>query len=449
MQPVVYIVEGDPVQLALLTAQLERFRRFSTQGFTSAAEALEALEIEPPDAIVCDLLMPEMDGAEFTRRVRSTYRGIPVIIATSRTEVGDAERCLAAGATDFVTKPIDAPGLVTRIVRSLEETPARDLLPSDDGDSDPNLIVGSHPLVEEVREFVRGVAAVPHVSVLLLGESGTGKSLVGRAIHDAGYGLRSRFAEVNCAALPAPVLDAELFGFEKGAFPDARQTQKGLLEVADGGTLFLDDVARMPAEIQGKFLGFLEGRSFRRLGSTREISSSLRVVAASDVDLEAEVAEGRFRRDLYNRLNVASHVLPPLREVRTDIPDLVRLFVARAAAYFGKPVPELDPEDLERLQEYHWPGNARELRNLIERSMIFSREPVLRVSGFVGSVGAPANGMLSIPRGLTLEEVERLYIEATLRETGGNVQAAAARLGVSRKVLWQRRKRHGLMEERS
>lgn len=449
MQPVVYIVDDDPVQLALLTAQLERFRRFSTQGFTSSEEALEAVETEPPDGIVCDLVMPGMDGVEFTRRVRAGYRGIPIIIATARSEVGDAERCLAAGATDFVTKPIDAAGLVTRIVRSLEETPARDLRPSADGDVDPNRIIGSHPLIEEVRKFIRNVASVPHVSALLLGESGTGKSLVARSIHDAGHGLRTRLAEINCASLPAQVLEAELFGYEKGAFPEARQTKKGLLEVADSGTLFLDDIGKMPAEVQGKLLSFLEGRSFRRLGSTREMSSNLRIIAASNVDLAGEVAAGRFRRDLYYRLNVVSHVLPPLRDARTDIPALAHHFVARAAAYFGKPVPELDPDDMERLQGYHWPGNARELRNLIERSMIFSRDSSLRVSTFIGSVGAPATAVLSVPKGLTLDEVERLYIEATLREKGGNVQAAATALGVSRKVLWQRRKRHGLLEERA
>ena len=447
MQPVVYIIDDDPVQLALITAQLERLRRFSTRGFTSGEEALEAMETEPPDAIVCDLLMPGMDGVELTGRVRAAHPRIPVIIATARSEVGDAERCLAAGATDFVTKPIEAAGLATRIMRSLEETPARELRPGAE-DADPNRIVGSHPRIEEVRKFVRNVASVPHVSALLLGESGTGKSLVARAIHDVGHGIRSRLAEINCASLPAHVLEAELFGYEKGAFPDARQTKKGLLEVADSGTLFLDDVGKMPAEVQAKLVGFLEGHSFRRLGSTREMSANLRIIAASSADLASEVAAGRFRRDLYYRLNVVSHVLPPLRDVRTDIPELTHHFVVRAAGYFGKPVPELDPDDLQRMQGYHWPGNARELRNLIERSMIFSRDAVLRMSTFIGSVGAPASSVLPIPRGLTLEDVERIYIEATLRETGGNVQEAAEQLGVSRKVLWQRRKRHGLLEER-
>lgn len=448
MNPVVYIIDDDPVQVALITAQLERFRRFSTQGFTSAEAALEQLAVEPPDAIVCDLVMPGIDGVEFIRRVRAGHRGIPIIIATARSSVGDAERVLAAGATDFVMKPIEPAALVARIIRGIEDIPVRDLQPGPYGDSDPNRIVGSHPLVEETRKFVRNVASVPHVSALLLGESGTGKSLVARAIHATGLGPRSRFVEVNCASLPALLLEAEIFGYERGAIPDATQTKKGLLEVADGGTLFLDDVGAMPPEVQTRLLAFLEGGTFRRLGSTRELRSTPRIIAASSVELAAEVAQGGFRRDLYYRLNVASHVLPPLREIRGDIPHLVRHFVLRAAGYFGKPVPTLDGDDLERLQGYPWPGNARELRNLVERSMIFSRDSVLRVSAHLPSAAGGASSGINVPRGLTLEEVERLYIEATLEELGGSVAAAASRLGVSRKVLWQRRKRLGLLDGR-
>lgn len=446
MNPVVYIIDDDPVQVALITAQLERFRRFSTQGFTSAEAALEQLAVEPPDAIVCDLVMPGMDGVEFIRRVRAGHRGIPIIIATARSGVGDAERVLDVGATDFVLKPIEPASLVARIIRSIEEIPVRDLQPGSYADTDPNRIVGSHPLVEDTRKFVRNVASVPHVSALLLGESGTGKSLVARAIHSAGHGVRARFVEVNCASLPAPVLEAELFGYERGAIPDAHQTKKGLLEVADGGTLFLDDVAQMPVEVQARVLAFLETGTFRRLGSARELRSTPRIIAASSADLATEVGRGSFRRDLYYRLNVASHVLPALREIRSDTAQLAQHFAMRAAGYFGKPVPTVDAEDLERLQAYPWPGNARELRNLIERSMIFSRDSVLRMSVFVGSVGAPPSSVISIPKGLTLEEVERLYIEATLKEQGGSVTATARQLGISRKVLWQRRKRHGISE---
>jgi two-component system, NtrC family, response regulator AtoC len=268
---------------------------------------------------------------------------------------------------------------------------------------------------------------------------------VARAIHGASLQSTHRFVEVNCAAIPGSLLEAELFGYEKGAFTDARQTKKGLVEVADGGTLFLDEIGSMPLELQAKLLTFLESRAFRRIGSTVDQTVAVRVIAATNVDLAAEARTGRFREDLYYRLNVAAQVLPPLRLIRSDIPAIARQFVKRAAEYFSKPVPEIDAAGDARLQRYDWPGNARELRNVIERSMIFSRTAVLEIPELspVGANAAEAS-LLPVPRGLTLEEVERLYIEATLLEVGGSVNEAARRLGVSRKVLWQRRKRHGI-----
>jgi DNA-binding NtrC family response regulator len=215
--------------------------------------------------------------------------------------------------------------------------------------------------------------------------------------------------------------------------------------VADGGTLFLDEIGSMPLELQAKLLTFLESRTFRRIGSTVEQRVSLRVIAATNVDLSGEVRAGRFREDLYYRLNVASQVLPPLRQVKSDIPAIARHFVKRAAEYFAKPVPEIDATGLQRLQRYDWPGNARELRNVIERAMIFSRARVLEIPELSpGTERAVDSNALPVPRGLTLEEVERLYIEATLRDMNGSINDAARQLGVSRKVLWQRRKRHGI-----
>jgi two-component system, NtrC family, response regulator AtoC len=447
MRPALFIIDDDPDQLALLTAQLERSRRFQTEAFASAADALRKLEHEPPDAVVCDLIMPDMDGVEFTRRVREIHETLPVIIATARGTSGDAERALQAGATDFVTKPIETVSLITRINRSLEEVPKRELLSSVAREKfDPHGIVGSHPLIEEVRSFIHNVAAVPQVSVLLLGESGTGKNLVARAIHGASPNAARRFVEINCAALPSNLLEAELFGYEKGAFTDAKQAKKGLAEVADGGTLFLDEIGTISPDLQAKLLTFLESRTFRRIGATSEITVQLRIIAATNVDLQHEVAKGTFREDLYYRLYVASHVLPSLREVSSDIPEMATHFVERAAKYFGKPVPTIEPESVSRLQRYGWPGNARELRNVVERSMIFSRGPLLKVAELSAVAAAPsAASGISIPRGRTLEEVERLYIEATLKEMGGNINAAADQLGISRKVLWQRRRKHGLL----
>ncbi|HEX8906923.1 MAG TPA: sigma-54 dependent transcriptional regulator, partial [Longimicrobiaceae bacterium] len=278
-------------------------------------------------------------------------------------------------------------------------------------------------------------------------ESGTGKNMVARAIHGASQQSAFRFVEVNCAAIPGTLLEAELFGYEKGAFTDARQAKKGLVEVADGGTLLLDEIGSMPLELQAKLLTFLESRAFRRIGSTTEQRVEVRVIAATNVDLAGEVRAGKFREDLYYRLNVASQVLPPLRLIKSDIPAIARQFVKRAAEYFGKPLPEIDSEGVRRLQAYDWPGNVRELRNVIERAMIFSRSPVLQIPELSGSLNpAEARNAISVPRGLTLEEVERMYIEATLRDLGGSINDAARALGISRKVLWQRRKRHGITQ---
>ncbi|HEX8394389.1 MAG TPA: sigma-54 dependent transcriptional regulator [Longimicrobium sp.] len=453
MNPTVFIIDDDPDQVALVTAQLERGRQFITKSFTRADRALDELRADPPDAIVCDLVMPEMDGIGFVRRVRELNRSVPVIIATARGTEGDAERALQSGATDFVTKPIEPRGLETRIRRALEQAPKEAMLQNlTQAKFDPHAIIGQHPLMQQVRAFISSVGSVPQVSALLLGESGTGKNLVARGIHTASRAAGYRFVEVNCAALPASLLEAELFGYEKGAFTDARQAKKGLVEVADGGTLFLDEIGTMAPELQAKLLSFLESRTFRRLGSTREQAVTLRVVAATNVDLAGEVARGTFREDLYYRLNVASQVLPPLRAIRSDIPEIARHFVKRAAEYFAKPLPEIEADGEERLQRYEWPGNARELRNVVERSMIFSQGPALRIvdlaPAMVPGVAGAATDMLAIPRGLTLDEVEARYIEATLKQLDGNVQAAAEQLGVSRKVLWQRRKQHGLLAGR-
>jgi DNA-binding NtrC family response regulator len=446
VNPTVFIVDDEADQVALVTAQLERGRRFVTKSFTRAEEALDEIRADPPDAVVCDLSMPGMDGIAFTERLRQLDRTLPVIIVTPRGMEAQAEQALEAGANDFVTKPVEPKALETRLRKALEEVPARELLSTvAQIKFDRHGIVGIHPLVQQVREFVDQVALVPQVTALLLGESGTGKNMVARAIHGASQQSAYRFMEVNCAAIPATLLEAELFGYEKGAFTDARQTKKGLVEVADGGTLFLDEIGSMPLELQAKLLTFLESRSFRRIGSTTEQRVSLRVIAATNVDLAGEVRGGKFREDLYYRLNVASQILPPLRQIKSDIPGIARHFVKRAAEYFAKPLPEIDSLGAQRLQRYDWPGNARELRNVIERAMIFSRSHILEVPELSGTPGRAAEAnTLPVPRGLTLDEVERLYIEATLSEVGGSINDAARQLGVSRKVLWQRRKRHGM-----
>ncbi|MEQ8329488.1 MAG: sigma-54 dependent transcriptional regulator [Longimicrobiales bacterium] len=459
----VLIIDDDPGQLALLAAQLERRGHFRTQTTTSPTEGLSLAEELAPDLVICDVSMPGMDGLEVTRRLKSRYPALPVIILTGLDREGGAEAAYAAGATDFAAKPLEGAPLVARVEHALQDSPQREhLLEVARRERSDQLILGAHPRIEAVRQFIHNVASVPRVPALILGESGTGKNLVSRAIHGASEGAPYRFVEVNCAALPANLLEAELFGYEKGAFTDARQAKQGLVEVAAGGTLMLDEIGTLPLELQAKLLTFLESRHFRRVGGTDDREVQLRIVAATNADLESDVQAGRFREDLYYRLNVAQVTLPPLRDIRSDIPQLVEYFVARTAGYYGRTIPRVAPRSLTPLQLHDWPGNVRELRNVIERAMIFAKGDELAIPdparafgtpGAGSEDGAPGSGTdasagpgsPAIPLGLTLEEVERRYIEATLDACDGQVAVAAERLGVTRKVLWMRRKKLGIL----
>ncbi len=456
----ILIIDDEPGQVELLTAVLERSGRFTTLSTTDSTRALALAEAEEPDGIICDIVMPGKSGLDVTRELRARFPELPILVLTGKSGQVPAEAAYAAGATDFLGKPVQPGSLLARLTRALEDVPARKLLrEATERRYDPGGIIGTHPRIQAVHRFVEQVAAVPGVPALLLGESGTGKNLVARAIHAASRGARYKFVEVNCAALPENLLEAEIFGYEKGAFTDAKKAKKGLAEVADGGTLLLDEIGTLSLTLQAKLLTFLESRKFRRVGGTEDIEVNLRILAATNADLESEVEAGRFREDLFYRLNVAQVVLPPLREIRSDIGLLAEHLVVRAAEYFGKPVPHLDQISITRLEAHHWPGNVRELRNVLERALIFSRGETLRVDPFIAAPpppspppeaaspapASPEEGAGGITLGLTLAEVEKRYIQATLEATGGDVQEAADRLGVTRKVLWSRRKKHGLL----
>jgi transcriptional regulator with PAS, ATPase and Fis domain len=296
------------------------------------------------------------------------------------------------------------------------------------------------------------MAAIPRPTVLLLGESGTGKNLVARAIHYSSPHSAGRFVEINCSALPASLLEAELFGYKKGAFTDAREAKRGLIEVADGGTLFLDEIAELSPELQAKLLNVLESRRFRRLGGTEEMEVALRGVTATNRNLEELVQTGRFRSDLYYRVSVAAMSLPPLREIKSDIPLLADHFRQLFAQEFKKKVDRIDDPALETLPTWDWPGNVRELRNVIERAMMFTDGPVLKRSDFppLGQRDpVPARPRdtktFGLPKGLTLVDAEREYIRLTLEATDGDIQRSAELLGISRKNLWEKRKKYGLL----
>ena len=449
----IFILDDDPVFAGLVKANLGRAGEFRTEIFHDPVECLEAMMEEPPDALLTDLRMPGMDGVEVTRRVRlhSTY--LPIFVLTAHGEVASAIDALKAGANEYLLKPVNVTELTTLLRKVLANRPLLEEATSHRRAQRETYAVdaflGEHPLMEEVRVFLRGVSAVRNVSVLLLGESGVGKNLAARTIHYANPEVTGRFVELNCAALPEHLLEAELFGYMKGAFTDAKESKPGLVEVADGGTLFLDEIGEMSLPLQAKLLNFLESRRFRRLGGTREHEVSLRVITATNRDMEELLESSSFREDLFYRISVASHTLPPLREIISDLPVLARRFVDDLGREFRKGVTEISPDVMKMLQRARWPGNVRELHNVLERAMIFVEGSVLRpkdIPPLGASMGGAGRKTFSLPKDLTLKDVERAYIRLTVEQHGGSVSDAANSLGISRKNLWEKRKRHGLLD---
>src|SRR5437667_6924292 len=396
MIPKIYILDDDLTYARLLAPNPGPVGRFRIGTFDRSEALLARLSEEPPDAVITDLVMPGPSGVEVTRRVRAADRHVPIFVLTGHADITTAVEALKAGANEYLTKPVNIDELTTLLARALPERPlieeGASLEQARGEQFSVRAILGEDPKVEEVRAFVRRMAAIPRPTVLLLGESGTGKNLAARAIHYSSPHSRGRFVEINCSALPANLLEAELFGYKKGAFTDAREAKRGLIEVADGGTLLLDEIAELGSELQAKLLNFLESRRFRRLGGTDEIEVAVRLITATNRNLEEQVQAGRFRADLYYRITVASLVLPPLREIRRDIPLLADHFRDAFSREFKKKVAAIDPAALEVLDAWRWPGNVRELRNVIERAMIFSDGPILKRSDLpsLGRVGRTA-----------------------------------------------------------
>jgi two-component system, NtrC family, response regulator AtoC len=441
------IVDDDLLQARLIKSNLERPGRIRVEAVGSGSEALARLGREPLDAVLTDLSMPGMDGLELVRRIRETEPTLPVILMTAHASLERAVEGIRAGATDFLAKPINVSALLTLVERAVHDRPIREEVSALQERraqlSAGHLVFGEHPKLDAVRQFAAQVARAPDSRVLITGESGTGKSLLARMIHDLSA-LSGRFVEVNCAALPPHLLESELFGHEKGAFTDAKAMKRGLIELADKGTLLLDEIGTLPLDLQAKLLLFLESREIRRVGGTQAIAVRTRIIAATNEDLRQRVRERAFRQDLLYRLDVASVEMPPLREVPEVIPALARRFATVLAGDMHRPVPELCPSAVAALRRYPWPGNARELRNAVERAMIFHGEgPLVVEQPPVTEPLDPHSGVL-IEYGLTLDEVERRYLTAALAANHGELGDLAQRLGISRKTLWEKRKRYGL-----
>ncbi len=444
----VLIVDDDRLSARLLAANLVRPGRLEATVATSGDEALSLVARGGIDAVVADLMMPEMDGIELVGRLREIDRTLPVIVLTANATVERAVEAIRVGATDFLQKPPNTGALTALLERAVGERTVREEVAgrqeqraSTDAAAQ---LQGDHPRLDAIRAFARQLARVPDARVLITGETGTGKSRLARAIHDLSD-ARGRFVEVNCAALPAQLLETELFGHEKGAFTDAKALKRGLVELADRGTLLLDEIGAMSPELQAKLLMFIERREVRRVGGTEPIPVRCRVIAATHENLRQRVREGSFRQDLLFRLDVASVAMPPLREISSVIPQLVRALVRELCEEARRPAPKVSEESLRALVAYEWPGNVRELRNAVERALIFHASGLLVIPVPEGrDVLAPEGDAVVLPLGLPLDEVERRYIEETLARPTGDLEQVAASLGISRKTLWDRRRRYKL-----
>ena len=451
----IYIVDDDISFAKLVAVNIAKPGRYRTEAFDSAAALFDRMSEEPADAIVTDLVMPDVDGIAVTQRIRKVHPHMPIFVLTAHPDLDTAIEALKAGANDYLKKPVNIDELTTQLKRALAERPLLEEAASLERDRQatysPSGILGDHAKIEEVRQFVHRVGAIPHATVLLLGESGTGKNLVAQAIHYSSQHAKGRFIEVNCSAIPEHLLEAELFGHKRGAFTDARESKRGLIELADGGTLFLDEIGDLSQGLQAKLLNFLESRKFRRVGDTEEREVTLSLTTATNRNIEQLIAAGKFRQDLYYRIRVAEQELPPLREIKSDIPIIAEHFRDLFGREFGKEVSSVSEEALHQLQAWDWPGNVRELRNVLERAMIFADDGVIKpahlpalqtVSGDASETGT--TDAVRIPRRLSLPDVEREYIRDALRDSEGNLQRAAELLGVSRKTLWEKRKKHRL-----
>ena len=457
MIPKIYILDDDISFAKLLAVNLAPAGRLRTEVFDDPEKLFDRYAEEPPDVVVTDLVMPGLSGIEVTRRLRQADPHLPIFVLTAHAEIDTAIEALKAGANEYLTKPVNIDELMTLLRRALKERPLREDASSLEAGRQQEFsvgaILGEHPRIEEVREFVRRLADVPNPTVLLLGESGTGKNLVARAIHYSSPHSTGRFVEINCSALPSHLLESELFGHQKGAFTDAHESKRGLIEVANEGTLFLDEIGDLSPELQAKLLNFVESLQFRRVGGTEDINVSLRIITATNGNLEEAISNGQFRADLYYRISVATYTLPPLREVKKDIPLLADHFREVFSREFGKKIGPLSAEVVEVLEDWNWPGNVRELRNVIERAMIFADGSVLTASDlptFGTPAGSPASqttdAAFRIAKGLTISKAEKEYIRETLADCGGSIQRAAEILGISRKNLWEKRKKYGLLD---
>jgi len=439
--PEILVIDDDLYLLAAIKQTLV-LNGFAVQTFSNPVEALANLEAHLYSAVLADIRMPEMDGMVLLERILAKDADLPVILITGHGDISMAVEAVKKGAYHFLQKPVDEDIILATLSRAIERRQLvlenrrleQQLNHSRESRSRFFGLVGSHPVMLGLYSLIETIA-VESDPVLIIGETGTGKELVARAIHALGQKNNGPYVAVNMGALPSEMIESELFGHEKGAFTGAIGRKVGKFEYAGTGTLFLDEICSMPAPLQSKLLRVLEERSFSRLGSNASIPLQARIVAATNRDLESEIANGHFRQDLFFRLNVLPVHLPPLRERKEDIPMLVEYFwneYCDGQHYTPQPC---GPELMRHLMQQDWPGNIRELRNLVRRYCVFGAgEP----AGEAPVIAALASTISDLTWKEYMEQQERLYVEGILQRAGGQVGVAHQRMGISRKSLYDK-----------
>lgn len=425
-----------------ITLSLRTF--FEKKGYDfintySGKEGLATALKELPDIVLLDLHLPDMHGMTILREIKAVQPDMVVIIMTGFGEIREAVDAIKLGAEHYFQKPIDLDELTVVVERNLGiRQLKREVLLSK---KTPYPIIGRSRQVQGLIHLINLMAENSSTTVLIEGETGTGKELVARNIHLLSGRADKPFVDINCASIPEHIFESELCGYEAGAFTDAKTTKKGLLEIADGGSLFLDEIGEMPQQLQAKLLRVIETKTFRRVGGTRDIRVDVRIIAATNKDLGECAKEGSFREDLYYRINVMPIKIPPLRERAEDIPMLAEFFLFDTAGNMSRKISSIDKEALKSLCSYSWPGNIRELRNVLERGIILCQGQVITTGSLTLPVAAPEE----TPELLTLSEVERIHIRNVLASSGNNRTKAAKLLGISRSTLNEKIKTYQLV----
>jgi DNA-binding NtrC family response regulator len=430
-----------------------RKQGFEVSEAENGKKGISAFQDDPSDIVILDLKLPDTNGIEVLRKLREEDGDLPVVMMTAYGEIETAVTAIKTGAYDFLLKPFQLEKMKLAIKNALENRRMRSelegLRKKDRETYDFKNFLGKSDVMKGVFERVRKIGESRASTILIQGESGTGKELVARAIHESSRGDEQRpFLEINCAALPESLLESELFGHEKGAFTDAKVRKKGLFELAEGGTIFLDEIGEMGITLQSRLLRVLENKTFRRVGGVKDLKVNTRIISATNRDLKKAIKDGTFRNDLYYRLQVIPVNLPPLRDRKEDIPLLANHFISIYNREFKKNIKKIGTEVKKILQAYSWPGNVRELKNVIERAILLDAEDELLKEHLPAEItgesspdtgGSSGEEMIDIGP-MSIKDMEKILIRKTLKETGGNKSRAAKVLGISRQTLREKTK---------